>query len=110
MFFLAGALTLSYGLRVAQIAGPDDLNKGVAENSRTASTTRPSSSSTGEGSRSQPLNARLYLATAYASQYIRALPSEENMPHGQLRPFRKYTSVLDMDPNKHIAHRRSRVD
>lgn len=44
------------------------------------------------------LNARLYLATAYASQYIPGAPSDENMRHGQ-EAVAEYKSVLDKDPN-----------
>jgi len=44
------------------------------------------------------INARLYLATAYASQYIPGAPSDENMRHGQ-EAITEYKDVLDKDPN-----------
>src|SRR5277367_480128 len=44
------------------------------------------------------LNARLYLATAYASQYIPGAPSAENMSHGTAA-IAEYQGVLDKDPN-----------
>ena len=44
------------------------------------------------------LNARLYLATAYASQYIPGAPSDENMRHGQ-EAIAEYKSVLEKDAN-----------
>jgi tetratricopeptide (TPR) repeat protein len=44
------------------------------------------------------INARLYLATAYASQYIPGAPSDENMRHGQ-EAIAEYREVLDKDPN-----------
>jgi tetratricopeptide (TPR) repeat protein len=44
------------------------------------------------------VNARLYLATAYASQYIPGAPSDENMRHGQ-QAITEYKDVLDKDPN-----------
>jgi tetratricopeptide (TPR) repeat protein len=44
------------------------------------------------------VNARLYLATAYASQYIPGAPSEENMRHGQ-EAIAEYKDVVDKDPN-----------
>ena len=44
------------------------------------------------------VNARLYLATAYASQYIPGAPSDENMRHGQ-EAIAEYREVLDKDPN-----------
>lgn len=40
------------------------------------------------------LNARLYLATAYASQYIPGAPSQENMRHGE-EAIAEYQSVLE---------------
>src|SRR5215813_365574 len=44
------------------------------------------------------LNARLYLATAYASQYIPGAPSDENLNHGK-EAIAEYQSVLEKDPN-----------
>jgi tetratricopeptide (TPR) repeat protein len=44
------------------------------------------------------LNARLYLATAYASQYIPGAPSEENIRKGQ-QAIEEFKSVLEVDPN-----------
>jgi tetratricopeptide (TPR) repeat protein len=44
------------------------------------------------------LNARLYLATAYASQYIPGAPSEENVRKGQ-QAIAEFQEVLQIDPN-----------
>ena len=44
------------------------------------------------------LNARLYLATAYASQYIPGAPSDENLRHGQ-EAVAEYRTVLEKDAN-----------
>jgi len=44
------------------------------------------------------MNARLYLATAYASQYIPGAPSEENKRHGD-EAIAEYKLVLEKDPN-----------
>ena len=44
------------------------------------------------------INARLYLATAYASQYIPGAPSAENMNHGK-EAIAEYKEVLDKDAN-----------
>src|SRR5467141_2173944 len=44
------------------------------------------------------LNARLYLATAYASLYIPGAPSKENMARGE-QAVREFKEVLDKDPN-----------
>lgn len=48
------------------------------------------------------MNARLYLATAYASQYIPGAPSDENMRHGQ-EAIAEYRSVLEKDANNMSA-------
>jgi tetratricopeptide (TPR) repeat protein len=44
------------------------------------------------------LNARLYLATAYSSQYIPGAPSEENVRMGE-QAISEYKEVLATDPN-----------
>jgi tetratricopeptide (TPR) repeat protein len=44
------------------------------------------------------INARLYLATAYASQYIPGAPSDENLNHGK-EAVAEYRSVLEKEPN-----------
>ncbi len=44
------------------------------------------------------MNARLYLATAYASQYIPGAPSEENVNRGK-QAIAEYQEVLVKDPN-----------
>ena len=44
------------------------------------------------------LNARLYLATAYSSQYIPGAPSDENVRMGN-QAIDEYKQVLDVDPN-----------
>src|SRR6202047_1730187 len=44
------------------------------------------------------LNARLYLATAYASEYIPGAPSEENKRHGE-EAIAEYKLVLEKIPD-----------
>ena len=44
------------------------------------------------------MNARLYLATAYASQYIPGAPSEQNMRLGNAA-INEFKEVLQIDPN-----------
>ena len=44
------------------------------------------------------LNARLYLATAYASLYIPGAPSKENLQRGE-QAVAEFKEVLDKDPN-----------
>jgi tetratricopeptide (TPR) repeat protein len=46
----------------------------------------------------QLLNARLYLATAYANQYIPGAPSPENIRMGN-QAIQEFQQVLDKDPN-----------
>jgi tetratricopeptide (TPR) repeat protein len=48
------------------------------------------------------MNARLYLATAYASQYIPGAPSEQNMKLGTAA-VNEFKEVLDIDPNNMSA-------
>src|SRR5712692_9554000 len=48
------------------------------------------------------LNARLYLATAYASQYIPGAPSPENLARGN-QALAEFKEVLDKDPNNLTA-------
>src|SRR5437667_12095583 len=44
------------------------------------------------------MNARLYLATAYASQYIPGAPSEQNIRLGT-QAVNEFKEVLELDPN-----------
>ena len=44
------------------------------------------------------MNARLYLATAYASQYIPGAPSDENVTRGNAA-INEFKGVLEKDPN-----------
>jgi hypothetical protein len=44
------------------------------------------------------LNARLYLATAYASQFIPGAPSQENIDYGK-QAIAEFQDVLNTDPN-----------
>jgi len=48
------------------------------------------------------MNARLYLATAYASQYIPGAPSEQNTRLGQ-QAVTEFKDVLSIDPNNMSA-------
>src|ERR1700722_18700616 len=43
-------------------------------------------------------NAQLYLATAYASQYIPGAPSPENVKNGE-QPMEEFKNILDQDPS-----------
>lgn len=99
MFFLAALLTLSYGLSgCGKLQARDDLNKGVAEFKNGQYDRAVEFFKQAKDLDPNLLNARLYLATAYASQYIPGAPSEENMRHGN-EAIQEYTSVLEMAPN-----------
>src|ERR1700688_3984244 len=47
-------------------------------------------------------NAQIYLATAYASQYIPGAPSPENIRNGD-EALKEYKVILDQDPNNLAA-------
>ncbi len=96
---LAAILFLTVGLSGCnKLKARDLLNKGVAsfkngqydaaiENFKEAKTLDPGL-----------MNARLYLATAYASQYIPGAPSEQNMRLGT-QAVKEFKEVLSIDPN-----------
>jgi tetratricopeptide (TPR) repeat protein len=98
-FALAALLILAAGVSGCnKLRARDLLNKGVAafkeaqfdkavENFKEAKELDP-----------DLMNARLYLATAYASQYIPGAPSDENKRHGD-EAIAEYKSVLEKDPN-----------
>jgi tetratricopeptide (TPR) repeat protein len=82
----------------SKLKARDQLNKGVAdfkngqydsaiEHFKEAKDTDPTL-----------LNARLYLATAYASEYIPGAPSPENQARGN-QAVTEFKEVLDIDPN-----------
>ncbi len=48
------------------------------------------------------MNARLYLATAYMSQYVPGAPSEENMRNAEMAT-KGFTDVLERDPANTLA-------
>jgi tetratricopeptide (TPR) repeat protein len=95
----AASLLLVVGVSgCAKLKARDLLNKGVAafkngqydaaiENFKEAKETDPTL-----------MNARLYLATAYASQYIPGAPSPENQARGN-QAVTEFKEVLDTDPN-----------
>jgi len=97
--FLAALLVLSYGLSgCAKLQARDDLNKGVAEFKNGQYDRAVEYFKQAKELDPNLLNARLYLATAYASMYIPGAPSEENVRHGN-EAIQEYNSVLDMAPN-----------
>src|SRR6516162_2554788 len=99
MVCLAALFTLLFGLSgCSKLQARDDLNKGVAafkngqydqavEFFKKAKDLDPSL-----------LNARLYLATAYASQYIPGAPSEQNRNIGK-QAVAEFKEVLESYPD-----------
>lgn len=82
----------------AKLRARDLLNKGVAAFKNAQFDTAVEDFKQAKELDPDLLNARLYLATAYASQYIPGAPSDENMRHGQ-EAIAEYQSVLEKAPD-----------
>jgi tetratricopeptide (TPR) repeat protein len=76
----------------------DLLNKGVTAFKNGQSDTAIEDFKQAKEADPELLNARLYLATAYASLYIPGAPSRENMARGN-QAIAEFKEVLDKDPN-----------
>src|SRR5215467_13622625 len=76
----------------------DLLNKGVASFKNGQSDAGIEDFKQAKEADPELLNARLYLATAYASTYIPGAPSAENMAHGN-QAVAEFKEVLDKDQN-----------
>jgi len=100
VFFLAAVVVaaLAAGAGCDKLKARDRLNKGVnaykngqfdqaIENFKEAKSLDPSLT-----------NAQLYLATAYASQFVPGAPSQENINNGN-QAIAEFKSILDSDPN-----------
>jgi tetratricopeptide (TPR) repeat protein len=99
MFGVAVLLTLVSGVSGCnKLRARDLLNKGVASFKNAQFDAAVEDFKQAKELDPDLVNARLYLATAYASQYIPGAPSEENMRHGQ-EAIAEYKDVLDKDPN-----------
>lgn len=97
LLFLVAALALGTA-GCNKLAARDRLNKGV--HAYKAGNMEKAVDLFKEAKELDPdlLNARLYLATAYASQYIPGAPSEENTSKGQAA-VKEFKEVLEKDPN-----------
>src|SRR5580692_4595927 len=82
----------------AKLRARDLLNKGVAAFKNAQFDTAVEDFKQAKELDPDLLNARLYLATAYASQYIPGAPSDENMRHGQ-EAIAEYQGVLERIPD-----------
>jgi tetratricopeptide (TPR) repeat protein len=76
----------------------DLLNKGVTAFKNGQSDTAIEDFKQAKEADPELLNARLYLATAYASLYIPGAPSQENMARGN-QAVAEFKEVLEKDPN-----------
>src|SRR5271165_6269770 len=96
---LAAMLILVAGMTgCSKLRARDLLNKGVAAFKNAQFDTAVEDFKQAKELDPDLLNARLYLATAYASQYIPGAPSDENMRHGQ-EAIAEYKGVLDKAPD-----------
>jgi tetratricopeptide (TPR) repeat protein len=103
MFSLAVLFTLVAGISgCSKLRARDLLNKGVAAFKNAQFDTAVEDFKQAKELDPDLINARLYLATAYASQYIPGAPSDENMRHGQ-EAITEYKDVLEKDPNNMSA-------
>jgi tetratricopeptide (TPR) repeat protein len=103
MLALAALFTLVLGVSGCnKLRARDLLNKGVASFKNAQFDTAVEDFKQAKELDPELLNARLYLATAYASQYIPGAPSEENLRHGQ-EAIAEYRSVLEKDANNMSA-------
>jgi len=82
----------------SKLKARDLLNKGVAAFKNGQSDAAIEDFKQAKESDPDLLNARLYLATAYASLYIPGAPSAENLARGQ-QAVAEFKEVLDKDPN-----------
>ena len=99
MFSLAVLLSFVAGISGCnKLRARDLLNKGVASFKNAQFDTAVEDFKQAKELDPDLVNARLYLATAYASQYIPGAPSDENMRHGQ-EAITEYKDVLDKDAN-----------
>ena len=96
-------LTVAVGLAAAssgcnKLRARDLLNKGVTAFKAGQSDAAIENFKQAKEADPDLLNARLYLATAYASLYIPGAPSKENMARGE-QAIREFKEVLEKDAN-----------
>ncbi len=96
---LAAILILLFGVTgCSKLRARDLLNKGVAAFKNAQFDAAVEDFKQAKELDPDLINARLYLATAYASQYIPGAPSDENLNHGK-EAVAEYKEVLDKDAN-----------
>lgn len=98
-------LAAAFGLSTvgcAKLKARDDLNKGVDAYKNAQFDTAIDYFKDAEAHDPKLMNARLYLAQAYAQQYIPGAPSEENKRYGE-QAIAEWKGVLQTDPNNLTA-------
>jgi tetratricopeptide (TPR) repeat protein len=96
---LAALLVLAFaGSGCSKLKARDLLNKGVTAFKNGQSDAAIEYFKQSKETDPELLNARLYLATAYASLYIPGAPSQENLARGN-QAVAEFKEVLDKDPN-----------
>lgn len=98
-------LVLTLGLSAAgcsKLKARDDLNKGVEAYKNAQFDTAIEYFKDAKANDPKLVNARLYLAQAYATQYIPGAPSEENKRNGD-QAIAEWKEVLQDDPNNLTA-------
>ena len=86
------------GSGCSKLKARDQLNKGVADFKNGQYDSAIEHFKQAKEADPALMNARLYLATAYASQYIPGAPSAENQARGN-QAVAEFKEVLDIDPN-----------
>jgi tetratricopeptide (TPR) repeat protein len=100
---LAAFLTLIFGVSgCSKLKARDLLNKGVTAFKAGQSDTAIEDFKQARDLDPSLMNARLYLATAYASSYIPGAPSPENKARGE-QAIKEFQDVLSIDPNNLTA-------
>jgi len=95
----AGILVFALGVSgCSKLKARDLLNKGVAAYKEAQYDTAIEDFKQARDLDPQLMNARLYLATAYASQYIPGAPSDQNVRLGN-QAVTEFKDVLSIDPN-----------
>ncbi|HEV2221767.1 MAG TPA: hypothetical protein VGR84_02065, partial [Candidatus Acidoferrales bacterium] len=82
----------------AKLKARDDLNKGVEAYKNAQFDRAIEYFKDAQANDPKLMNARLYLGTAYASQYIPGAPSDENKRNGEAA-IQVFKQVLQDDPN-----------
>jgi tetratricopeptide (TPR) repeat protein len=96
--FAALAILVMAGSGCNKLRARDLLNKGVASFKNGQYDVAVEDFKQAKDLDDSLLNARLYLATAYASQYIPGAPSDENVQKGN-QAIAEFKGVLEKDPN-----------